>query len=73
MYEEAKKREDRWIERQKKEAEGLKAASQKPYSKDPYVQQKFAKDYFAALSSGETAMLSYDKMSNFSVNLKMRI
>eukprot|EP01022_Parablepharisma_sp_SALTPOND_P021433 TRINITY_DN4226_c0_g1_i3.p4 TRINITY_DN4226_c0_g1~~TRINITY_DN4226_c0_g1_i3.p4 ORF type:complete len:447 (+),score=84.11 TRINITY_DN4226_c0_g1_i3:10566-11906(+) len=68
LYEEAKKRQERWLERQRKEAEGLKASKpSKEYSKDPYVQQKFTKAFNAVLNSfGNLVpdqLLTYDQTS----------
>ncbi len=68
LYEEAKKRQERWAERMKKEAEGLKPAKPaKEYSKDPYVQQKFVKELNAVLGNlkdfAPDKLLSYEQMS----------
>ena len=70
LYEEAKKRQDKWLEKQKTEAEGLKAKPLKEYSRDPYVQQKFVKEFNAVLNEiapgDNTKPLSYEQMSNLS-------
>jgi len=71
LYEEAKKRQEKWLERMKKEEEGQKPAKQsKEYSRDLYVQQKYIKEFNSVLStiSGfdpENKILSFEQMSIF--------
>ena len=74
LYEEAMKRQERWLERQKREAEGVqKAKVPKSYSRDPYVQQKYIKEYNNALLSlgippeSSGAALTYDQMSTATI------
>lgn len=69
LYEEAKKRQERANERQKKEEEDLKACKfSKGFAKDPYIKQKFSKEFNSVLESLEikntSAPLTYDQMCN---------
>lgn len=68
LYDEAKKRQERWLERQKKEAAGTQKPKVRNYTKDSYIQQKFVKEYNnAAASMGlaieGTVMMTYEQMS----------
>eukprot|EP00826_Nyctotherus_ovalis_P045895 TRINITY_DN5121_c0_g2_i1.p1 TRINITY_DN5121_c0_g2~~TRINITY_DN5121_c0_g2_i1.p1 ORF type:complete len:437 (-),score=138.64 TRINITY_DN5121_c0_g2_i1:2076-3386(-) len=67
LYEEAKKRQERLTERQKKEDEELKANMfSREYTKDPYVQQRYAKEFNSVLSSISCldSLLTLEQMSN---------
>ena len=66
LYDEAKKRKERAIERLKKEEEELKAAKfSKIHIKDPYICQKFCKEFNATLESinNQNEPLNYEQMS----------
>ena len=75
LYEEAKKRKERADERLKKEQEDLKNSKfSKGFAKDPYIKQKYSKEFNSILESLESdnpeTFLTFDKMSNLNyINL----
>jgi len=65
LYEEAKRRKERQAERQKKEDEELKANMfTREYTKDPYIQQKYSKEFNSYIENSNT-LLNYQQMSSF--------
>lgn len=70
LYDEAKKRQERLMELQKKEAEEFKAnIFSREYTKNPYIQQKFAKDFNASLPPTSAPLLTFSQTSKLHANL----
>ena len=72
LYEEAQRRQEKW-EKEQREALNKKKNETKTYSRDPYVQQKYIKEFSAALIASnipaQGGTLSYDQVKTVLINL----